>query len=207
VEPVQNHDKQRQQQRQQNTASDVHTGPAHIVTLLAGARHARRSAAQRAVVPAQRIYLGLQLRQQATLRPVPVQPVVPRSSYVRQRRLAKECEPMKYMMFVVVDPAAAAEAEPSEDDLTIEQWLAEVEGRGKRVTGDALRPTSEAVTVRVSHGQVLVTDGPFSETKEWIAGFDILECENLDEAIAIAARHPQANGGKLELRPFWTAED
>jgi hypothetical protein len=111
---------------------------------------------------------------------------------------------MKYMMFVVADPAAAAEAEPSEDDLTIEQWLAEVEGGGKRITGDALRPVSEAVTVRVSRGEVLVADGPFSETKEWIAGFDILDCENLDEAIAIAARHPQANGGKLELRPIWT---
>jgi hypothetical protein len=114
---------------------------------------------------------------------------------------------MRYMMFVVVDPDAAAEAEPSKDDLTIEQWLAEVDGRGKRITGDALRPVSEAVTVRVSHGQVLVTDGPFTETKEWIAGFDILDCEDLDEAIAIAARHPQANGGKLELRPFWTEED
>jgi hypothetical protein len=111
------------------------------------------------------------------------------------------------MMFVVVDPTAAAEAEPSKDDLTIEQWLEEVDSRGKRVTGDALRPVSEAVTVRVSRGQVLVTDGPFVETKEWIAGFDILECENLDEAIAIAARHPQANGGKLELRPFWTEQD
>ena len=54
---------------------------------------------------------------------------------------------------------------------------------------------------------MLVTDGPFSETKEWIAGFDILDCQNLDEAVAIAARHPQANGGKLELRPFWTEED
>jgi len=94
---------------------------------------------------------------------------------------------MKYMMFVVVDPAAAAEAEPSQEDLTIEQWLAEVESRGQRVTGDALRPASEAVTVQVSRGQVLVTDGPFCETKEWIAGFDILDCENLDEAIAIAA--------------------
>ena len=114
---------------------------------------------------------------------------------------------MKYMMFVVADPAAAAEAEPSKDDLTIEQWLEEVDSRGKRVTGDALRPASEAVTVRVSHGQVLVTDGPFAETKEWIAGFDILDCQNLDEAIAIAARHPQANGGKLELRRFWTDED
>ena len=89
---------------------------------------------------------------------------------------------------------------------TIERWLAKVESQGKGVTGDALRPVSEAVTVRVSRGQVLVTDGPFSETKEWIAGFDILDCENLDEAIAIAARHPQANGGKLELRRFWTDE-
>jgi len=114
---------------------------------------------------------------------------------------------VKYMMFVVADPAAAAEATPSDGDLTIEQWLADVEGRGKRITGNALRPVSEAVTVRISRGQVLVTDGPFSETKEWIAGFDILECDDLDEAIAIAARHPQANGGKLELRPFWTGED
>jgi hypothetical protein len=114
---------------------------------------------------------------------------------------------MKFMMFVVADPAATAEATPSDDDLTIEQWLADVDGRGKRITGNALRPVSEAVTVRMSQGRVLVTDGPFSETKEWIAGFDILECDDLDEAIAIAARHPQANGGKLELRPFWTGED
>ena len=114
---------------------------------------------------------------------------------------------MKYMMFVVVDPDAAAEAEPSADDLTIEAWLDDVESRGKRVTGDRLRPTSDATTVRVSRGQVLVTDGPFTESKEWIAGFDILDCDDLDEAIAIAARHPMANGGKLELRPFWPAQD
>jgi len=113
---------------------------------------------------------------------------------------------MKYMMFVVVDPAAAAEAQ-SADELTIEQWLAEVDGPGKRVTGSQLRPATEAVTVRLSHGQLLVTDGPFVETKEWIAGFDILDCENLEEAIAIAARHPMANRGKLEVRPFWTEEE
>lgn len=114
---------------------------------------------------------------------------------------------MKYMMFVVVDPAAAAEAEPTEGELTIEEWVADVDGRGKRITGDVLRPVSDATTVRVSRGEVLVTDGPFTESKEWIAGFDILECGDLDEAIAIASRHPQANGGKLELRPFWTDED
>lgn len=114
---------------------------------------------------------------------------------------------MKYMMFVVVDPAAAAETEPSADDPTIEQWLDDVDGRGKRLTGDRLRPVSDATTVRVSRGQVLVTDGPFTESKEWIAGFDILECDDLDEAIEIASRHPQARGGKLELRPFWTGDD
>ena len=113
---------------------------------------------------------------------------------------------MKYMMFVVADPDAA-EADLPPDELTIEEWLAEVNGRGKRITGDALRPPGEATTVRLSKGQVLVTDGPFIESKEWIAGFDILDCDNLDEAIEIAARHPQANGGKLELRPFWTDED
>jgi len=111
------------------------------------------------------------------------------------------------MMFVVVDPDAAAQAEPSEDDLSIDEWLDDVDGRGKRITGDALRPATEAVTVRISQEQVLVSDGPFADTKEWIAGFDILECDDLDEAIAIAARHPQANGGKLELRRFWTDED
>jgi hypothetical protein len=114
---------------------------------------------------------------------------------------------VKYMMFVVADPAAAAEAEPIPDEWTIEQWLDDVESRAKRVTGERLRPVNDATTVRVSKGEVLVTDGPFTESKEWIAGFDILECDDLDEAIAIAARHPQANGGKLELRPFWTDDE
>ncbi len=114
---------------------------------------------------------------------------------------------MKYMMFVVADPAAAAEAEPFPGELTIDEWLAEVDPTGQRVTGARLRPLSDASTVRVSKGEVLVTDGPFTESKEWIAGFDVLECDNLDEAIRIASRHPQANGGKLEIRPFWSDED
>jgi hypothetical protein len=111
---------------------------------------------------------------------------------------------MKYMMFVIADPDG--KEEPNPDAETIEQWVADVDGRGKRVTGNQLRPTSDATTVRFSGGQVLVSDGPFVESKDWICGFDILECDNLDEAIAIAARHPSANGGKIELRPFWTDE-
>ena len=99
---------------------------------------------------------------------------------------------MKYMMFVVADPDAAAEAEADGTESEV-----------RRVTGDRLRPVDDATTVRVSKGEVLVSDGPFTESKDWIAGFDIIECADLDEAIAIAARHPQAYGGKLELRPFW----
>ncbi|AKU15100.1 YciI family protein [Luteipulveratus mongoliensis] len=106
---------------------------------------------------------------------------------------------MKYVMFVVVDPALKAEAH--ENDISIEQWLDEV--KDQRIVGEALRPTSDATTVRVSGGEVLVSDGPFTESKEWIVGFDLLDCADLDEAIKIASRHPQANGGKLELRPVW----
>ena len=56
-------------------------------------------------------------------------------------------------------------------------------------------------------GELLVTDGPFTETKDWIAGFDILECDDLDEAIEIAAKHPMARAGRLELRPFWPIDE
>ena len=71
------------------------------------------------------------------------------------------------------------------------------------MTGSALRPVADATTVRSRGGKVIVTDGPFAETREWIAGFDVLECADLDEAIAVASQHPMARFGRLELRPFW----
>jgi hypothetical protein len=54
----------------------------------------------------------------------------------------------------------------------------------------------------VRNGKVLVSDGPFAETKELIVGFDLLECADLDEAIAVASAHPMARGGRLEIRPL-----
>ena len=104
---------------------------------------------------------------------------------------------MKYLMFVCTDP----EPESSPDD--VDAWVADLDSRGKRLLGERLRPPTDATTVRVRQGELLVTDGPFTETKEWIAGFDVLECDDLDEAIEIAARHPMARNGRLELRPFW----
>ena len=51
--------------------------------------------------------------------------------------------------------------------------------------------------------EVLVTDGPFTESKEWIAGYDVIEAADLDEAIEIASKHPMARFGRIELRPVW----
>jgi hypothetical protein len=114
---------------------------------------------------------------------------------------------MKYMMLVCFD-AARANADSSADSSGQDgdesfPWLDEVTASGVRVDGDMLRPSSEAATVRVRNGEVLVTDGPFAETKEAIVGFDILECADLKEAVQIASRHPVAEGGSIEVRQFW----
>lgn len=60
--------------------------------------------------------------------------------------------------------------------------------------------------LRVRGGRKQITDGPFTEAKEVIVGFDILECESMDEAVEIAARHPMARAGRLEVRAFWPFE-
>ena len=110
---------------------------------------------------------------------------------------------MRIMMFVCADsqPDIAPE-KPGE----IEAWCEDVDGRGKRIMGDRLRPAGTAKTVRVRGGKRRVTDGPFAESKEVILGFDILECDSMEEAIDIAARHPMARAGRLELREFWPLE-
>jgi hypothetical protein len=106
---------------------------------------------------------------------------------------------MKYMMFVCTD----TEPETDESQVPgIDVWVAENDAAGRRLEGNELAPTSAATTVRVRGGELLVSDGPFTETKEVIVGYDILECTDLDEAIEIARAHPMAFGGRLELRPF-----
>jgi hypothetical protein len=86
---------------------------------------------------------------------------------------------------------------------TIEDWVTEMDGRGVRLTGNRLRPQSDSTTVRVRSGEVLISDGPFAETKEQMYGFDLLECADLDEAIEVASKHPHARQGTMEIRPVW----
>lgn len=110
---------------------------------------------------------------------------------------------MRYVLLICTDPTAP---EYPDEDTSIFDWLAEVEASGVRQTGDRLREPSDATTIKVRGGTLSVTDGPFIETKEWIAGFDVLECGTLQEAIEIASRHPMARYGQIEIRPVWPLE-
>jgi hypothetical protein len=116
---------------------------------------------------------------------------------------------MKYMMLVCWDTEAMnGQPDPTPQDIqgheeTIFPWLEDVQARGVRLDGDMLAPPRRAATVRVREGKVSVTEGPFIETKEAIGGFDILECKSMEEAIEIAAAHPVAQGGTIEVRPFY----
>ena len=80
---------------------------------------------------------------------------------------------MEYLLFIATDTEPDSSADVG---TTIEEWVEEGERRGIRKQGDRLRPPEDATTVRVRNGEVLVTDGPFTESKEWIAGYDIIEC-------------------------------
>jgi hypothetical protein len=81
-----------------------------------------------------------------------------------------------------------------------DEWVGEMDRRKVRILGNRLKGVEGARTTRQRSGKVLVTDGPFAETKEWIAGFDILECANLDEAIEIAAQRWPASAGSRSVR-------
>lgn len=105
---------------------------------------------------------------------------------------------MKYMLLIAGDESAAEHAEDG-----CGGWSEEMTARGVIRGGGGLRPPTEATTVRVRDDQVLLTDGPFAESKEQIGGFCLIECADLDEAIEIAARHPAAGYGTIEIRPLW----
>jgi hypothetical protein len=88
-----------------------------------------------------------------------------------------------------------------EQEAQTQEYMA-LSQRSETRGGADLGDLSSATTVRVNDGETLTTDGPFAETKEYLGGFYLVECENLDDAIAFAARIPAArNGGTIEVRP------
>ncbi len=106
---------------------------------------------------------------------------------------------MQYMLLICGDESAAAHANDG-----CGGWTEEMLERDVLRGGGGLRPPADATTVRVRDDAVLLFDGPFAETKEQIGGFSLIECADLDEAIEIAAKHPAAAYGTIEIRPMWS---
>jgi hypothetical protein len=107
---------------------------------------------------------------------------------------------VRFLMLVCRDDRPVANAGPLGDEIDV--WVREMDSRGVRVTGDPLAPPDRAVTVRVRDGKVETAKGAFLDVGEALLGFDLLECENLEEAIEVASAHPLAKRMVLELRPI-----
>jgi hypothetical protein len=116
---------------------------------------------------------------------------------------------MKYLLLVCWDAErmnGQTETEPGTapaDDEEGFPWVDDLRARGIWLTGDQLAPPRRGRSVRVRAGKKMVTDGPFAETKEAVGGFDLIECGSLEEAVEIAASHPMAEVGTIEVRPLW----
>ena len=82
------------------------------------------------------------------------------------------------------------------------EFAGQAAGEGTLRGGEVLAHPSSATVIRVRHGEALLTDGPFAETKEQLTGYFIFECDNLDQALSLAARIPGARHGAVEVRPL-----
>ena len=110
---------------------------------------------------------------------------------------------MKFLLLHYVDESAEWSAEETkEDQALLAAWLEDTIARGVNLQGNYLQPSQSAATIRARDGELLLTDGPFAETKEQIAGFDIIECADLQEALRVAGAHPTMRHGTIEIRPF-----
>lgn len=98
--------------------------------------------------------------------------------------------------------AAMTQEEYAAVEQGYEAFAQEVVERGIMRGGSQLQPTSTATTVRIRNSQELITDGPFAETKEQLAGYFVLECKDLDEALALAEKMPDVKHGAIEVRPI-----
>lgn len=117
---------------------------------------------------------------------------------------------MRYLLMIYDNEAAAATMSEAEQQAELNAYWTftnEVNAAGVYKGGEALQPIATATTVRVRNGKTMTTDGPFAETKEQLGGYYLLDCKNLDEAIAWAAKIPGAAKGSVEVRPIMELGD
>ena len=109
---------------------------------------------------------------------------------------------MKYLLLMYAEEGAWP---PEQHKAAIQESLDvchQLHEKGEYVAASPLQPPTTATCVRVREGRRLVTDGPFAETKEQLGGFFLIDVQNLDEAVAVAARLPGTGRGTAEIRPI-----
>ena len=112
----------------------------------------------------------------------------------------------KYMLLLYADEPDAKEREEREGELPVwRQFTDSLREAGLLLGSDRLHPVDSATTVRVRNGETEIMDGPFAVTKEYLGGYYLLECADLDEALKQAARVPLARYGSVEVRPVAAA--
>jgi hypothetical protein len=110
---------------------------------------------------------------------------------------------MKYMLFTYRDPSIVLDPDQRASiPAAVESWCTEMDDRGVRLQGHVLGPVGDTKAVRIRDGELLIGDGPVVDAPVQIAGFSILECADLAEALEVASKNPGASFGILELRPF-----
>lgn len=117
---------------------------------------------------------------------------------------------MQFLMLVCRDaedtehPPTASDREAAPD---AEAWWRAANASGRYVMGDRLRPAAESRVVRVRGGETLIAEGGVADGGGLIAGFDVLECASMEEAVEIAAGHPMAYAGAIEVRQLWPFDE
>jgi hypothetical protein len=116
---------------------------------------------------------------------------------------------MKYMLLIYSNLDEATHFTPEAMRETVEAWnalTAEMQAAGVLLYNDGLAPVTEAKNVTWRDGQTVIADGPFAETREQLGGYYMLDCKDMDEALAWAAKVPGTKFGTIEVRPVnvWT---
>jgi hypothetical protein len=112
---------------------------------------------------------------------------------------------MRYILLIYTDPASYANLSEADQGAIFQEYYQvtdEMRGAGVYLGGEPLQGLEAATTVRVKQGKRMITDGPFAETKEYLAGYYLLNCKDLDEALEWAGRIPDARYGSVEVRPI-----
>ncbi len=117
---------------------------------------------------------------------------------------------MKYLLLMYANQSEAPGKIPEEQLAEVQQaWVAfmkEAREAGVLLDNNGLAPATAATTVRIRNNKTMTTDGPFAETHEQLAGYSVIECKDLDEAIRWATKIPMAKYGSVEIRPLWSPQ-